>query len=183
MEYFGWPSGFVNNTKNIGSTATDLSTATDKIQKLSNEAGALFQNLKDNTASLEAVIGNLTANSSIMKNAGTDLQRAANGLGTSVNKISRKIDIIERDASDFSRKLETFDPSKVEDVIKDYASQLSKNMEIISSGSDNQFHLSRNVETKLNKLMDEIESFSQLLKKQRKSLTKAQETSSKNKSN
>jgi len=173
---------FLNNTKKIGSTATDLNMATEKVKKFSSEAGALFRSLKDYTVSLESVIGNLTANSSLINNAGKDLQRASNGLGTSVNKISQKIDIIERDASDFSRKIETFDPSKVEDAIKDYASQLSKNMEIILSGSDNLSNLNQNVERMLYKLQNEIESFNQLLQKQRKSLIEVQETSSNNKS-
>jgi ABC-type transporter Mla subunit MlaD len=132
---------------------------------------------------LESAIGTLTANGSIIKNAGNDLQKAANGLGTSVNKISGKIDTTERDASDFSRKMAAFDPSKVEDTINDHASQLSKLVDRISSGSDNLSNINRNVERMLNKLLSEIESFNQLLQKQRKSLAEAQRTSSKNKSN
>ena len=139
--------------------------------------------LKDNATSLKSVIGNLTTNSSLIKNTGNDLKIVANNMSTSVNIISRKIDVIERDASDFNRKIKIFNPSNVEDAIKEYARQLSTNMERISSGSKNLSNLNQNVEIMLNELQNEIKVFKQSLEKQRKSLTEAQETSSKNKSN
>ena len=84
--------------------------------------------------------------------------------------------------ADFSRKIIAFNPSKIEGTIKTYESQLSKNMGLISSGSDNLSNLNQNMERVLNKFQDEIESFNQLLQKQRKSFTEAQATPFKTKS-
>nr|MBL0717530.1 hypothetical protein [Desulfobacterales bacterium] len=118
-------------TDKIANTTAIFNNKTGKLQNFANKGELLFKSLKDNKASLDLVIDNLTVSSTIIKNTGTDLQKSANGLGTGINKISV---------------------------------------------------LNHDTEKRLNKLLDEIDSFNQLLKKQRKSLAEAQKTSSKNKS-
>ena len=93
------------------------------------------------------------------------------------------MDKIEQDASDFSKKIEAFDPSAIEGIIRKHESNMNRVMEKISLESNKLSDLSSNVEKMLKELLDEIDSLNKLVKKRQNQLKEDVKEPSAKKSN
>jgi len=156
---------FSNDTTKISTTATNLSNVFAEVQRLSSGPGNSFQSLKASIASLDSVISDLTSNSSRIRNASNAMVKKTNELDANVKKISQKMDKTEQDASSFSKKIEAFDPSAIEDITQQHESNMNSVMEKISFETNSLSNLSRNVEEMLKQLLNEIDSLNKLVKK------------------